>query len=145
MSIRLMKPGDDLTVVATVMQQLRPALTVAEIIARMQQQQSEGYQLVCEEQDGDIRALAGFVFVRKLAWGKALYVDDLVTEETHRSKGAGKRLMDWLKMHAVENGCEQLHLDSGRQREDAHRFYAREGFESNSLHFVFRLASSQSS
>ncbi len=36
-------------------------------------------------------------------------------------------------------GAEQFHLDSGTQREDAHRFYLREGLEVSSLHFSRKL------
>ena len=53
----------------------------------------------------------------------------------HRSKGAGAEMMRWLKAHARELGCEQLHLDSGVQRFAAHRFCPREGFEISSHHF----------
>jgi GNAT superfamily N-acetyltransferase len=69
------------------------------------------------------------------AWGKHMYVDDLVTAERHRSTGAGARMMDWLKSYARAHGCRQLHLDSGVQRFGAHRFYLREGFNIGSHHF----------
>jgi GNAT superfamily N-acetyltransferase len=78
---------------------------------------------------------AGFVVGTKLAWGKHIYVDDLVTAEGQRSKGAGKMMIDWLKSHALALGCNQLHLDSGVQRFDAHRFYLRERFNIGSHHF----------
>jgi hypothetical protein len=38
-------------------------------------------------------------------------------------------------------GCEQMHLDSGIQRTEAHRFYQREGMTMASLHFVEKIAS----
>ncbi len=37
-------------------------------------------------------------------------------------------MISWLKSHARQLGCNQLHLDSGVQRFSAHRFYLREGF-----------------
>jgi GNAT superfamily N-acetyltransferase len=52
-----------------------------------------------------------------------LYVDDLVTDETIRSKGYGKQLLDWLIAEARRTGCQTFELDSGVQRFDAHRFY----------------------
>ena len=36
---------------------------------------------------------------------------------------------------ARSHGAGQLHLDSGKQRAEAHRFYEREGLEVSSLHF----------
>jgi hypothetical protein len=41
---------------------------------------------------------------------------------------------------AVKEGCTQLHLDSGMQRKDAHRFYEREGMVAEGLHFVEIIA-----
>jgi hypothetical protein len=44
-------------------------------------------------------------------------------------------MIEWLKAHARELGCRQLHLDSGVQRFGAHRFYLRHGFNIASHHF----------
>ncbi|MGD8690350.1 MAG: GNAT family N-acetyltransferase, partial [Gammaproteobacteria bacterium] len=48
-------------------------------------------------------------------------------------------LLDWLVGYAASNGCDQLHLDSGTQRKDAHRFYEREGLDMTSLHFCRKV------
>ncbi len=82
-----------------------------------------------------MRCAAGFRIVEFLAWGRFLYVDDLVTAENSRSEGQGKRMLDWLASLAREEGCGQLQLDSGVQRHDAHRFYFREGMKISSYHF----------
>lgn len=84
-------------------------------------------------------AVAGFIIGHKLAWGKHLYVDDLVTDANSRSTGAGQALINWLTDHAVANECEQFHLDSGVQRFAAHKFYLREGFHIASHHFQRQL------
>ena len=67
--------------------------------------------------------------------GKTLYIDDLVVADDVRSRGYGKALLDWVFQHAVESGCNEVHLDSGTQRKGAHRFYERECYEMNCLHF----------
>ena len=65
-----------------------------------------------------------------------MYVDDLVTSTEHQSKGAGQFALQWLKNYAREQGCQQLHLDSGVLRFNAHKFYLRNGFNINSHHFA---------
>ena len=70
--------------------------------------------------------------------GRRLYVDDLVSDETRRSQGAGKMMLDWLEAKAKALGCDVLALDSGVQRDRAHRFYFREGMHITS--FSFRKA-----
>ena len=71
--------------------------------------------------------------------GRILYVDDLNTDERYRSQGYGRRLLDWLKQEAKEKGCDELHLDSGVQRGQTHRFYFREGLTINAYHFRIPL------
>lgn len=68
-----------------------------------------------------------------------MYVDDLVTVSTERSKGHGKALLEWLQDRARADGCAELHLDSGMQRTDAHRFYERNGVHVSGYHFRVQL------
>jgi GNAT superfamily N-acetyltransferase len=60
--------------------------------------------------------------------GLKFYIDDLVTDETHRSEGVGHALIAHLERVAKELGASGLVLDSGTQRTQAHKFYFREGF-----------------
>ena len=136
MEVRLADSDEELKRICPVMLQLRPQYTEASLIQQMKKQRAEGYQLAYVEEEGNILCVGGFVMGSKLAWSKHIYVDDLVTNEAHRSTGAGKCLIDWFKNHAREHGCEQLHLDSGVQRFAAHKFYLREGFVINSHHFA---------
>jgi GNAT superfamily N-acetyltransferase len=86
--------------------------------------------------------VAGFRFLHTLAWGHVLYVDDLVTRSDARGRGHGRRLMEWLEAEARAHGCDQLHLDSGHQRHDAHRLYLNSGMHISSHHFSKSLAGS---
>jgi len=49
------------------------------------------------------------------------------------------RLLAWLRDEAMRLGWDQLQLDSGVQRVDAHRFYVREGMTFTSHHYALRL------
>jgi GNAT superfamily N-acetyltransferase len=60
--------------------------------------------------------------------GIKFYVDDLVTDETRRSKGVGHALIEHLEGVARNLGANGIMLDSGTQRTQAHKFYFREGF-----------------
>ena len=91
------------------------------------------------EADGDVRAVAGYRFLESLFSGRFLYVDDLVTREADRSCGFGGQLLDWLVEEARNHHCEQLELDSGVQRFDAHRFYFAKRMKISSYHFAINL------
>ena len=119
-----------------VMAQLRPHIKENEFLNKIRQQTENGYQLVYMLKDSVIVAVAGFHLGQNLAWGKYLYVEDLVTDQDLRSSGLGKRLLNWLHDEARKNNCEQLHLDSGVQRKGAHRFYEREGLTFASHHYL---------
>ncbi len=119
--------------------ELRPAFDRDSLLAQIREQRDLGYVVAIVESDGEVLCVAGFVVELKLAWGKHIYVDDLVTAERHRSRGAGAAMIAWLREHARELGCSELHLDSGVHRFGAHRFYFREGFHISSHHFAMTL------
>ena len=125
------------------MRQLRPHLDEAGFVEQVQRQQSAcGYRLAYAADTtgaAAIRGCAGFRITEFLAWGRTLYVDDLVTDEAHRSRGVGGILLDWLVAHARSAGCAQLHLDSGVQRFGAHRFYLTHGMDITAHHFRLEL------
>jgi GNAT superfamily N-acetyltransferase len=68
--------------------------------------------------------------------GLNLYVDDLVTDDRERSRGVGHTLMAHLERVARDAGCENLRLDSGTHRQQAHKFYFREGMVITSFSFT---------
>ncbi|TMA47939.1 MAG: GNAT family N-acetyltransferase [Deltaproteobacteria bacterium] len=135
--IRLLQATDDILRCFPLMADLRPHLREDEFVSRVRGQQREhGYRLAVLEEDGAVRAVAGFRIAECLAWGRFLYVDDLVTARSVRFRGYGQRLFDWLLAEARREGCEQLHLDSGVQRYEAHGFYLKNRLHITSHHFT---------
>jgi GNAT superfamily N-acetyltransferase len=122
-----------------VMAELRPHLARADFLATVRAMQADGLRLACIRSEGRVVAVAGYRISSYLFCGRHLYVDDLVTADSERSKGHGKALLAWLRKLAVDEGCEVFHLDSGVQRKRAHAFYEREGMDLSSYHFSVRL------
>jgi GNAT superfamily N-acetyltransferase len=56
-------------------------------------------------------------------------VQALVTDTTQRSKGVGEALMQVAETWAREQGCQSVALYSRVDRDRAHRFYERLGYE----------------
>ncbi|MGI8821647.1 MAG: GNAT family N-acetyltransferase [Chthoniobacterales bacterium] len=126
--------------VHAVVRELRPQHADEHAFVRqVQRQMREGFRLVYLECDGEIRAAAGYRILELLFSGRTLYVDDLVTRETDRSKGFGGQLFDWLVEEARREACHALTLDSGVQRFDAHRFYVAKRMKIASHHFTMSL------
>lgn len=137
--IRVAESDQDLARCFPVLQQLRPHLAAADFIARVRRMQAEGFHVAFLEEEGAVRAVAGYRFYEKLFSGRNLYVDDLVTDASGRSRGHGRALLAWLVAQARARGCDQLELDSGVQRAEAHRFYFRERMSISAYHFVLPL------
>ena len=121
--VRELTSTDDLERAFDVMNELRMHLDVDSYRHSLATMQEGGYRLFAAEDDGEIVALAGIAIRTNFYYGKFLYVYDLVTSETVRSKGHGKLLLDHLEELARADGCETIALSSGVQRADAHRFY----------------------
>lgn len=137
--IRLAQSEGDIERCYPVMSQLRPHVPERDFVARVRRQMTGGYEMALLDDDGGVRAVAGFRVFENLVRGRHMYVDDLVTESRQRSAGHGRALLDWLVDLAKARGCAALELDSGVQRFDAHRFYFRQRMSIVSYHFTLPL------
>jgi GNAT superfamily N-acetyltransferase len=118
--------------------QLRPHLA-GRYVETMRRVVTDGAEMCVLLEGGEIRAVSLFRVYENTFAGMHMYVDDLVTDESNRSRGAGRTLLNHLQQLAVTRGCDNLVLDSGTHRTRAHAFYFREGFSITSFHFVKRL------
>ena len=136
---RIAISDDDIMKCFAVMSELRPHLEKGRFVETVRKMQEHDFALAYVEEGHEVVAVAGYRVSRNLFLGKHLYVDDLVTAGHKRSRGYGEALYHWLKTVAAEANCDWIHLDSGTQRGDAHRFYFREGMTISSFHFSEKL------
>lgn len=138
--VRIAETDDEIAATFDVMSQLRPALArdaYVPLVRRLMQE--EGYRLAALHDRGRVAAVAGYRPMTMLHCGRLLYVDDLVTDAAARSHGHGRTLLDWLKEEGRRRGCRELQLISRVVREQAHRFYFREGLGIECFHFRVAL------
>ncbi|MGD1874020.1 MAG: GNAT family N-acetyltransferase [Mastigocoleus sp.] len=119
--------------------QLRPHIKQKTFLEQIHRQQQNGYQLAFIKEDHIVLAVAGFHISESLSWGKFLYISDLIVDQNARSQNYGKHLFEWLVEYGKSHNCNELHLDSGVQRFDAHRFYFRQRMKISSHHFLLPL------
>jgi len=136
-------PDDDTALAYVAMAELRRLDSREAFLDRVAVERREGYRLVASFEDGDAdaAAVAGFRLANFLAWGRAIYVDDVSTRAQYRGRGHAGALMDWLIAEARRLDCDQLHLDSGvgPDRETAHRLYMNKGLRISAHHFSIDL------
>jgi len=98
-------------------------------------------RLFVVEREGRLLASAALVVVPNVTHGGRPYaiVESVVVDEAARGSGVGTRLMRHIIARARDDGCYKIALTSRKHRVDAHRFYARLGFEATSEGFRHTL------
>lgn len=109
--------------------ELRPHLDEDTFVERWREQSVTGYEILAVEKDCEVAAAAGFRMLTTMAWGRILYLDDLIALPRNRGNGYGTVLLRYLQQETIARGCTELHLDTGYARHDAHRSYLRNGFD----------------
>lgn len=132
------EPGDPRLAsdVLPVLLELRPHLTAASFTAVYEEGHAQGLRYLAAFDGDRCIGVAGWRLVATTFAIRKLYIDDLVTAASDRSRGVGALLLSELAARAKAAGCQVLDLDSGVQRGDAHRFYMREGLTISAFHFV---------
>ncbi len=139
-TIKLAVTDDEIRSCYPVMSQLRSHLDEKRFCGQVRRQMDTfGYELPFLYDGEGVQAVGGIRISECLAWGRFLYIDDLVTGEHSRSAGHGAALFNWIRDYAITNGCAQLHLDSGVQRFGAHRFYLNQRMNIDCHHFSMVL------
>jgi len=119
--------------------QLRPHLPAAYVV-RMKEIVAGGAEMAVAVIDGEVAGVAVFRILEKTHSGRDLYCDDLITDERRRSRGIGHALVRYMEGVCRERDCDNFSLDSGTHRQQAHKFYFREGMTITSFHFDKKIS-----
>lgn len=110
--------------------ELRTHLTKESYLVSLNVMKNEGYRMFALFKNELIVSLAGVALRTNFYYGKHIFVYELVTTSTERSKGYGGKLLDFIHQFAQENTCETITLESALFRKNAHRFYEKnKGYE----------------
>jgi ribosomal protein S18 acetylase RimI-like enzyme len=137
-----LEPGDARLTndVLPVLKELRPHLTPNHLADVYAEGHPQGLRFTAVYDDeARCVAVAGWRLVATTVALRKLYVDDLVTAPDCRRRGIGAALLGELASRGRNAGCRVVDLDSGADREDAHRFYFREQMVIRGFHFIRRL------
>ncbi len=113
-----------------IMNQLRTELTLESYLLLLEDMRKDGYTLYALYDNKQIVALAGISWRVNFYSERHIFVYDLVTDAAYRSCGYGEKLLRAIHQWGKENGAHYIALESGVNRNDAHRFYEeRLGYE----------------
>jgi GNAT superfamily N-acetyltransferase len=87
-------------------------------------------ELVVAEEDGAIVGTMHLTVLPHLSskGSRSLQLENVHVAASRRSKGLGRRMIDWAVERARREGCARVQLTTNKLRKDAHRFYERLGF-----------------
>ena len=139
MTIDFATTPDQIAQCQTAILELRPHVSAADYLPRINQVLATGARLIALTDDGQTKAVAVVRINHYLHRGKNLYIDDLVSLPAERGKGYARALLDWIRQYALAEGCQTIDLDSGYGRTNAHRLYLQWGFVLSAHHFTCQL------
>jgi len=122
----------------SVHRQLRPHLPV-DYVGTMKRIFAGGGRMAVAVEQQQVHGVAVWRCYENTVNGLFLYVDDLITDESLRSRGVGKQLLEHCREIARHLGCNVFSLDSGTHRTQAHKFYFREQMHISAFHFIEEL------
>ncbi len=122
-----------------VLVQLRNTLSYKEFEDLIYDMRHMEYKMIGIFEKATLITYAGVAVQTNLYHKRHLYVFDLVTDVNFRGQGYGVMMLEYLKDYAKMGMCENIVLSSGFMREDAHRFYEKDGFVKKSFLFVKTL------
>nr|WP_275980398.1 GNAT family N-acetyltransferase [Halalkalibacter alkaliphilus] len=105
------------------MNQLRTDLTQKTYLELLEEMRKDGYSLFALYKDNRMVSLAGLSWRVNFYNKRHVFIYDLVTDTAYRSKGYGDKLLSYIHDWAKGIGAEYVALESGIQRNNAHRFY----------------------
>jgi len=130
----------ELDVVWEVLSQLRVELNYAEFEDLIYEMRAKEYKMFGIFEGEELVSYAGAFIQTNLYHKRHLFVDDLVTYNSVRSRGYGDAMMEYLTNYAKIGGCKRIVLSSGIQRVEAHKFYKKQGFVKKSFIFVKEIS-----
>ena len=137
-NIRELKTEGEIRSAFSVMKQLRSHLDEEEYIDLVKEAKAiDNYRMYALFENEKMVAVSGFKPMITLYDGRFVWVCDLVTDHDIRSKGHGRKLLDFIHSWAEENNYNRVALSSGLTREAAHRFY-EEKMDYDKVSYVFK-------
>ncbi|QGQ96067.1 GNAT family N-acetyltransferase [Paenibacillus psychroresistens] len=130
MTIKQLVSEEEWTLAFPVMKELRMHLTLQSFIETVNQMTNEGYKLFAIYENNEIVGLSGIIFRTNFYYGKHVFVYDLVTTSSVRSKGYGTKLLNYVHQLSKEQDCKVVALESAFSNINAHKFYQMQmGYE----------------
>ena len=133
--VKIIKTGFEIQQCWEVASLLRPHLDKnnwSSIISEMMQ--TEKYFIAGIMDNDKVVAFAGYRTMTSLHSGNIIYIDDLCTLKSYRSRGLASQLLSHVKAFAISNNKDAVVLDTNFNNNTAQKLYLKNGFQLSALH-----------
>ena len=91
-------------------------------------------------EEGEVLGFIALHFIPQLGLaGSFARISYLCVDDGARGRGVGGRLETYCEQRARERGCDRIELHCHSRREQAHKFYRRQGYEESPLYLMKKL------
>jgi ribosomal protein S18 acetylase RimI-like enzyme len=136
---QILTQKSEMLLLAPLLQQLNSMVTPQYLDAMLDDMIAHGYRMATVKMGVEYIGVSGIWVTTKLYSGKYLEMDNVVVAASHRSKGIGHLLTDFVTAIARQEGCAMLMLDAYLDNQKAHNFYESQGFVKRGYHFLKSL------
>lgn len=119
-----------------VVSQLRTSLSYKEFEDLIYDMRGMEYKMLGIMDGETLITYAGVALQTNLYYKRHLYVYELVTDEKYRGEKYGEMMLEYLNDYAKMGMCENIVISSDLEKDDAHRFYEKNGFSKKSFVFL---------
>jgi GNAT superfamily N-acetyltransferase len=97
---------------------------------------TQNYECAVIFDDENLIGVSGMWFCTRHYVGKTVEIDHVYIDEAYRSKGLGKKFLNWIYEYVKIKGCNTVELNTYVHNYPSHKFYYNEGFEALGYHFL---------
>ncbi len=76
--------------------------------------------------------------------GRSAFIDEFYILKDYRSRGMGRRVMNFAEEHAALEGCRSVHLEVERKNKKAERLYQNRGYRTTNRKLLTKNLSDES-
>ena len=97
-------------------------------------------EVLVYEEEGEVVAFLSLHFIPQIALqGDFARISYFSVDEEKRSKGIGKLMEEYVVELSGKRNCDRIELHSHSKREEAHKFYYRQGYTESPKYLIKKL------
>lgn len=130
-------PSEDILTILPLLTELNDNNVAEEtLIERLLEMVGQNYECLGIYHEENLIGICGMWFQTRHYAGKSCEIDHVVIDENYRSKGIGKKMMEFIYDYAGNKKCNWVELNTYVHNFPSHKFYNNEGFQAKGYHFV---------